>query len=354
MDAYPPTGRSLANGRADDIGGPWRALGVDVGGTKTAASVVDHAGSVLSSAVGPTDATDPEALVAAIVDVARRALDDAGLAAGAGGAADSSAFGVVDAVGVGLPAQIETDGTVPHCTNLPYLVGSDIVRCLGEAFGVPAAVENDAGLAALGEALFGAQRTDSLVLLTLGTGVGGGVVIGGRPYLGPHGSAGELGHMVMVVDGPECPCGQRGCIEALIAGPFVAARARAAMTAPGGDSSSLWAVAGAPDGVGAEDVVEAARAQDPLAMGVIARTGEYLGTAMSTLANVFAPKRMVLGGGLGEAAADLLLPIARTVVERDALAGSVRGLTIAPAGLGRKAGVVGAAAFAIQSMHEEK
>jgi glucokinase len=318
------------------------AIGIDVGGTKIAAAVVDETGAVLGEARRDMTATDTSGLVRDMRACARDAWAHSAQNGGPASLDD------IAAVGAGIPAQVERDGAIPHCTNLPYLVGSDVVARLADVFGMEVAVENDANLAALGEALAGAEPTDSLVMLTLGTGVGGGVVVDGRILRGPHGSAGEIGHIVIVAGGPECPCGQRGCIEALVAAPYVAARAREGLCASsdGGDSS-LWQLDGAPDAVSPEDVHAAARAGDAFARRIVAETGGYLGAALSSLANVFAPRRMLIGGGFGMAAADLLLPVARETVERDALAGSRRGLTIDTASLGERAGVVGAALFAL-------
>lgn len=318
------------------------AIGIDVGGTKIAAAVVDEAGQVLGEARRETDASDTPGLVA---DMRACARDAWARAAESGGPAS---LDDIAAVGAGIPAQVELDGAIPHCTNLPYLVGSDVVGHLSDVFGMPVAVENDANLAALGEALAGEVPTDSLVMLTLGTGVGGGVVLDGKMLRGPHGSGGEIGHMVILAGGPGCPCGQRGCIEALVAAPYVAARAREGLcSSSDGGESSLWQVDGAPDAVSPEDVQAAARAGDAFATRIIDETAGYLGAAMSSLANIFAPRRIVIGGGFGTAAADLLLPAAREVVERDALAGSRRGLRIDTASLGERAGVVGAALFAL-------
>jgi glucokinase len=323
------------------------AIGIDVGGTKIAAAVVDEAGAVLGEAQRETTAKDTHTLV---TDMRACARDAWARAAERGGPAS---LDDIAAVGAGIPAQVELDGTIPHCTNLPYLVGSDVVGRLADVFGMPVAVENDANLAALGEAIAGDEPTDSLVMLALGTGVGGGVVIDGKMLRGPHGSAGEIGHMVVLAGGPECPCGQRGCIEALVAAPYVAGRAREGLcSSPDGGESSLWQVDGAPDEVSPEDVEAAARAGDAFAARIMAETGGYLGAALSSLANIFAPRRMVIGGGFGMAAADLLLPAARQAVERDALAGSRRGLRIDTASLGQHAGVVGAALFALAARDE--
>lgn len=323
------------------------AIGIDVGGTKIAAAVVDETGAVLGEARRETAASDTHGLAR---DMRACARDAWAHAAERGGPAS---LDDIAAVGAGIPAQVELDGTIPHCTNLPYLVGSDVVQRLADIFGMEVAVENDANLAALGEALAGEEPTDSLVMLTLGTGVGGGVIIDGKILRGPHGSAGEIGHIVILAGGPECPCGQRGCIEAVVAAPYVAARAREGLCgSEDGADSSLWQVDGAPDAVSPEDVQTAARAGDAFAARIVAETGEYLGAALSSLANVFAPRRILIGGGFGTAAADLLLPVARETVERDALAGSRRGLTIDTASLGERAGVVGAALFALTARDE--
>jgi glucokinase len=322
------------------------ALGIDVGGTKIAAALIDGSGRTLACAQRPTPAGDLDAFVAAVLAAGEEVFGAEGLSGPLQSpVGEEFAFA---GVGIGLPAQIERDGTIPHCTNLGFLVGSDVVARLRAAFEREVYVENDANLAALGEARFGAHPTASLVMLTLGTGIGGGVIVDGRMLRGPHGGAGELGHIVLEVDGPPCPCGQRGCAEAFIAAPYVARRAREAMARPDGGRSRLWDVPGAPETVGPDDVVGAARAGDDLAREVLHRTGEYLGSLLSSLANIFAPTRVAISGGFGEAAIDLLLPVASRRLQRDAEEGSVLGLTVEAASLGPSAGTVGAAVFALE------
>jgi glucokinase len=324
------------------------ALGIDVGGTKIAAALMDESGRTLSCAQRPTPAGGLDALV----DAVQAAGEEAFGADGLPGPLQSPVGEDFEfaGVGIGLPAQVERDGTIPHCTNLAFLVGSDVVARLGAAFDGRVHVENDANLAALGEARFGAHPTDSLVMLTLGTGIGGGVIASGRMLRGPHGGAGELGHIVLEVDGPLCPCGQRGCAEALIAAPYVARRAAEAMAAAvkGKKASRLWKISGVPQAVTPEDVIAAARAGDDLARAVMHRTGEYLGVLLASLANIFAPTRIAIGGGFGEAAMNLLLPVAIQRLELGAEEGSILGLSVEAASLGPSAGTVGAAAFALE------
>jgi glucokinase len=204
---------------------------------------------------------------------------------------------------------------------------------------------NDASAGALGEHHFGAGRgVNNLVYLTVGTGIGGGIIINGKLYLGQSGSAGELGHMTIDVNGPTCSCGNIGCWEMLASGTAIAREAIRQISQ--GEESSLSQMAGGKiENITAEKVEAAARGGDGLASGVICKAATYLGVGMVNLVNIFNPEMIIVGGGVAQMG-DLLLEPARRVVKERAFQLSAQAVRIVPAQLGDNAGVLGAAVFA--------
>ena len=284
-------------------------LGVDVGGTKVAVAVVE--GSQARHAVEhPTILDSGEALLAGIEAAVREVTAQAG---------------EPDAIGVGVPSQVEwATGAVLASVNIP-LAGLPLREELTRRFGVPVYVDNDASCAALAEAeAIGARE---LVMLTLGTGVGGGIVTGGRIFRGAHGLGGELGHVVVEADGPECPgaCPNRGCLEALCSGT---ALERAA-------------------GRKGREVVTAAREGDAEAQAHLDRLGRYLGIGISNMVNAFQPEYVAIGGGLS-GAADLFLDTAIAEAGSRALPALWERATVQVAQGGNTAGVIGAGLLALQ------
>jgi glucokinase len=234
--------------------------------------------------------------------------------------------GEPEAIGIGVPSQVEfATGTVLASVNIP-LAGVPLGEDLGGRFGVPVYVDNDASCAALAEAdAIGARE---LVMLTLGTGVGGGIVTGGRIFRGAQGLGGELGHVVVEADGPECPgggCPSRGCLEALCSGTALERDA----------------------GRKGREVVEAARNGDADAQAHLDRLGRYLGIGISNMVNVFQPEVVVIGGGLS-AAADLFLDTAVTEAGSRALPTLWERARVQVAQAGNAAGVIGAGLLALQ------
>jgi glucokinase len=293
-------------------------IGVDLGGTKILSGVVDGEGRVLRSAERQTPEGSEEALLAALGEAIEALLDAS-----------------VAAVGLGVPAHLER-GTkrVLRATNVA-LADLDLGAFVRERYGLPAGVENDANAAALAEWKHGAGRGFStLVVLTLGTGVGGGLVLDGRPYRGWA----ELGHVVVQVDGPPClgACTGRGHLEALVSG-----------TAADRAAAELWG-----EGADARLLVDRARDGDEAALERLARMGHVLGAAIGSFANMFDPELVVVGGGFGTAAGDLLLEPARASARREALAPAGDRLRIVPAELGPEAGLVGAALVGLAALRE--
>jgi glucokinase len=284
-------------------------IGVDVGGTTIRSGVVDAAGRILRSGACDTPERSQEAVLAALEGAIRAFLSDP-----------------IAAVGLGVPSHLERGtGRLLQATNVA-LADLDLEAFVRERFGLPVGVENDANAAALAEWKLGAGRgLSTLVVLTLGTGVGGGLVLDGHLYRGWA----ELGHVVVQVDGPPCQgaCTGRGHLEALVSGT---AADRAARELWGADADARL-------------LVERAQQGDGAAQARMAQMGHILGAAVGSFANLFDPDLVVVGGGFGIAAGDLLLEPARAALRREALAPARERLDIVPAELGPDAGLVGAA-----------
>lgn len=307
-----------------------RVIGLDAGGTKLLAGVVDETGSVLHRSVRgwPPDAGREQ-----VLELFRAAIEDAGEA---------------DAIGAGLPATMDiANGVAAGCRHLP-LAGFAIRDWLAKEAGAPAWVDNDATLALLAEARHGAARgARDALLITIGTGVGGGIMTAGRLVRGARGAAGEPGHMTIDADGPECPgdCPGRGCLEAYVSGP-VLARMGHEYAAKGPDYN-LGRMLAEKGELTAAHVVHAARAGDPGAHEALVRIGEALGTGLASLLNLFDSEVVVIGGGLGSDAGPLLLEPAERVARSRALEPAASRARFAVAELGADAGMLGAAMLAL-------
>ena len=281
-----------------------KRLGIDIGGTKTLCVVVDDSGAEPRVVDERRVSTDPRGDAGeAIVELAR-------------------SFADIDSVGVGIAGLVSRDGTVAVTTHLPGVRDVPLRRQVEGALGIPVAVDNDATCAAVAEWRVGAARgcRDALVV-TLGTGIGGGAIVDGRVARGHNGYAAEFGHMVVERNGPRCPCGRRGCWEEY---------------ASGGGLSRL---AG---GVASERVVEGFVARDEASVRVVGEFADWVAIGLHNLVNIHDPELIVLGGGLGS------LPEIVDVVSRRFAAGegghAGRSLPrIAAAQLGHRAGAIGAA-----------
>jgi glucokinase len=251
----------------------------------------------------------------------------------------------VAAVGLGIPATIDHErGIAVAAVNLP-LSEVPIKEVVSERTGLPVFVDNDANTAAYAEYLYGAaQGKPYMVMLTVGTGIGGGLILGGEVYRGSTGAGAELGHTVIQADGPPCQgnCPNHGCVEALASGTALGREGRAA--AESAPDSALGKVLAAGGDVDGKAVTEAALDGDEIAIGVFDLIGSRLGVACATFANVFQPDAIVVGGGV-IAAGDLLLEPARRELRRRAL-NPMNRTPILEATLGNDAGMIGAAAMA--------
>jgi glucokinase len=306
-------------------------LGADVGGTKIAVAAVKDMAAVYGvEHATVTESTEAllDGLEAAVHEVIRQA-------------------GQPEAIGVGVPSQIDyATGTVETSVNIP-LTGVPLREELGRRFGVPVFVDNDANCAALAEAHILGEN--DLVMLTLGTGVGGGVVTRGLTFRGATGLGAELGHFTINPDGPPCPgnCPNRGCIEAYCSGQ--ALERDATELAQDKPSSRLFRSLG-PDGkVKGQDLVEAAEQGDADAMLVFDNFARMLGVAVAGYVNVFEPDRLAIGGGVSRAS-HLFLERAEREAATRALPALWRRVTIALAQGGADAGVIGAGVLAAQEV----
>jgi glucokinase len=313
-----------------------RFLGVDVGGTKIAAAVLEG-GRLAEVREHETPLEDSDALLAGLERAAREAIERAGPPL---------------AVGVGVPSMIDfATGEVQASVNIP-LQGVPLRRELERRLDLPVFVDNDANCAALGEAsLLRAPRVQHLVMLTLGTGVGGGLILNGRIYRGATGLGAELGHVVVAPDGPPCPgsCPNRGCLEAFCSG--LALARDATELAQDRPDSPLGRILTQNGEVGAPDAVAATREGDPYAGDLMRRLGRFLGIGIAGIVNTFEPEQLVIGGGLSRVA-DLFIEDARREVRLRALPAILRRVRIELARGGADAGVLGAALLA-RDEHEE-
>ncbi len=228
--------------------------------------------------------------------------------------------------------------------NLPGWGGMPLAERVQEIFGLPVCVDNDANAAAWGEKQFGAgQGVAHLICITIGTGIGGGVILDGQLYHGATGVAGEIGHLTVNPDGLPCNCGSFGCLEAYAAGPAIVVRAQKAVRT-GAKTALIQMTDNRPEDITVPLIARAASEGDPLAWQVMQETGRYLGAGLAGLVNVLNPERIVIGGGVAQAGDSLLKPIERTVRAR-AMPAATEALQIVPAQLGEDAGVIGAAAL---------
>ncbi len=291
------------------------AVGVDVGGTKVLALALRR--DSLEPA-GECRLPTPDSGAGLLEVIAQTALDAA-----------KDAGAAIGSLAVGVPGLVDDAGVMRFAANLPGVLELPLRDVLHERFGVPIAIDNDANVAAWGERVAGAgEGAEHMLMVTLGTGVGGGIVLDGHLYRGAHGMAGEIGHFVVQLDGVPCSCGQRGCWEKYASGSALGRLAR-----EGGFESG-------------EGVVAAAGDADAKALAVLDTFTRWVAIGMAGLANTLDPAVIVIGGGLVEAGDLLLGPVRRhfnELIEGGEHRPEVR---IKPAALGERAGAIGAALIA--------
>jgi glucokinase len=309
-----------------------QTIGLDVGGTKVLGVVVDpaHPADVLHEHRVPTPPGGE-----GLVEVLGEVVDEL-----------TAAGGDAIAVGVGVPGLVDGEGVLRAGAHLQKVANLPLAADLRARCGRPVAVDNDANGHAVAEHRGGAAAgVGHAVVITLGTGIGGGLIVDGALVRGAHGFAGEPGHMVVDPNGPPCPCGQRGCWEQFASGNGLARLARSA--ALGGRlAAAVEEAGGDPELVRGEHVTAAARAGDAEALAVLDELADWIAVGLANLVNVFDPELVVIGGGLVDAA-DLLLPRAQAQVHERVLAGRRRPLVpVVPAVLGERAGAIGVALLA--------
>jgi glucokinase len=307
------------------------SIGVDIGGTKIAAGVVDADGRILRTARRPTPRNDATAVlseVASVVDELQSTVD-----------------GSIAGVGIGVAGGVDQSRSTVYFA--PNLAWSQVpVRTVVEAStGLPVVVENDGAAAAWAETRFGAGRGRShVVMVTVGTGIGGGIVVDGHVMRGAHGVAAEIGHLNAVPDGRPCGCGRNGCWEQYASGNALVREARALAAERRPEAGTLLSLGdGTPEGVEGSHITRAAALGDPVAIAAFGIVGTWLGRGLADLTAIVDPDAFVIGGGVSEAG-DLLLASAQRTLTEKVFGGSNRPLPeLLIAQLGNDAGIVGAA-----------
>lgn len=308
-------------------------IGVDLGGTNLRTAILSPDGNILDRHKEATHAADGwEKVVARLIENIKRQRKNA----------IQQGFDVA-AVGVGAPGVIQTDkGIVVKSPNFPDWNNLPLRDQLEKTVGIPVFLENDANAAALGEQWRGAGRgIRSMILLTLGTGVGGGIILDNKIWHGADGMAGEIGHMTLIPDGRPCTCGNTGCLEMYSSARGIVQSFREALGKTSGG------VPGQLEQISSEQIYEAAGAGNEIAVRVMKDMGRMLGIGIASLINIFNPERIVVGGGVKDAW-PLFIGATREEIMKRAFAVPAKRTEIVPSELGDDAGMVGAAAVAFE------
>lgn len=305
-------------------------IGVDIGGTNVKIALVDDKGAIVYSDTVPTRAEmgyeyTLSNIKKAIADLLKES---------------KVAKNEIRGIGFGFPGQIDCDnGIVKELPNIPGWVNVPVAKIIEDEFGIPVKLDNDVRCAALGELRFGAGKgCKNLICITVGTGIGSGLIVNGKLVRGASCAAGELGHVKLSInDGPLCGCGDRGCLEAYASGPAVTAMAKEYIE--GGKSTKYRELAN-PD-ITPYIVCEAAKQGDKVAKKIFEIIGNYIGVGLTSVINLLNPEKVIIGGGVADADEFLLDPIRKTVKER---AMQIQGecVEIVKAELANTAGVIGA------------
>lgn len=307
-------------------------IGIDLGGTNIVAGVMDDHYQLLAKAKCKTNASRPaREIVTDMARMAREAAEKAGVS-----------MSEVAHVGVGSPGTCNAaNGIVEYANNLGF-DHVPIKAWLEEDLHIPVSIENDANAAALGEALAGAARgARSCVCITLGTGVGGGIILDGKVYSGFNYAGAELGHMVIMVDGEDCTCGRQGCWEAYASATALVRQTRRAMEAH--PDSTMWKIAGSLDNVDGRTAFDGMRAGDEAASQVVENYVHYVACGLINVINIFQPEVLCIGGGICKEGETLLKPIREYIFQERYSKFCEQQTRLCVAELGNDAGVIGAA-----------
>jgi glucokinase len=302
-------------------------IGIDIGGPAIKVGLVSAGGTITKSGKIPTE---PEKGPEAAAERALQWFAEQGISSEESGAAGVACAGLID----------KENGKIITSPNLQDWEGAPLADIFAARLSLPVTVENDASAAAYGEYRAGAGRgTKDFACITLGTGVGGGLVIDGRLHGGFRGLAGEIGHTIVMIDGPQCSCGNRGCLEALVGAGYIVERARRELESDAG--SLLHGI----EPLAVKDISQAASKGDRLAVGVLRRTGFYLGVGLCNLIHVLGPEVIAIGGGVA-GAGDLILRPARETIREYAMHEVLTDIGVVAAELGNNAALIGVSLLA--------
>ena len=306
-------------------------IGVDVGGTNVKIALVDFDGKIVYSNTVPTRAEMGfEAGVNNIKQAIKELMTETGESAQ-----------TIEAIGFGLPGQIDyKEGVVKNLPNIPGWVNIPLAKIIEDEFSIPTRLDNDVRCAALGELNFGAGKgCENLICITVGTGIGSGIVLNGKLVRGAANAAGEIGHIKMTMgEGPLCGCGDYGCFEAYASGPAIVTMAKEYIS--GGKSAKYKEMA--TDGIISPYIVAQAALQgDAVSIQIFKQMGKIIGLGLSSVINLLNPEKIIIGGGVADAGDILLEPIKQTIKER-AMSIQANSVSVVPAQLANTAGVIGA------------
>ncbi len=315
-------------------------LGLDIGGTKSAVALGTQTGEIVdrrSLATEPLKNSPLEtlhSLAGLSLDILKK---------------NKLEYEQLMGVGVSCGGPLDTKtGTIFAPPNLPGWTAVPVKKILEESFKMPVLVENDANATALAEWKFGAGRgAKNIVFLTMGTGIGGGLILDGRLYRGTNDLAGEMGHQTLLMNGPLCGCGKRGCLEALASGPAIARLARESMMY-GRHKRVLILAEGNPEAITAKHVVDAAKEGDAFAIQILEEAGTYMGLGIANLIQILNPERVIIGT-IAVHAGDLVMNPIRAAVEEFAWKRSLSVCTIVPAELGDRSQDLAGIALVLES-----
>jgi len=313
-------------------------LAIDLGGTKIIAALISSDGQMIARQYNLAQAYEgPESVIGRMFTAADTLLNKENLSPSELNSISIAAAGVID---------LET-GVITLSPSLPGWHDIPLRDIFRDKYNINILLNNDANAAALGEYHYGAGKgTKNMIYVTVSTGIGGGIILDGKLYSGSSGGAGEIGHTTVAPDGPQCNCGNTGCLEAVASGLSIAGEAKRRLS-QGENSSLIKMMKGKIENITAEEVALAAEQGDSLSLDVIGRAADYLGIAVANLVNIFNPDVIVIGGGLAKMGELLFGPVRQVVKERG-LRLLTEAVRIVPPELGDDAGVFGAAIFAFR------